>query len=296
MADGSSKPIKDVKVGDTVKAADPASGKTGAQPVVLLHQNHDTDLTDVTVSRTPANATSARSTKTAVTARLANAAVAAAVAVGAATVLHTTTHHPLYDATTHTFVEAGDLRPGVSRLVAPDGTTLTVTAVHSWTSTGKDMRDLTVAQVHTYYVIAGTTPVLVHNCSSGADDATPSRSSWQDSSGNIRSPDDVPDFIYRGVDVRHTGRGDVALRNPAQFKPYKGTVSAGDQPNPELLANKPGWAKISVQTARDNGVQVYGDGGTEGLPPGHIAMVGGRQEIADSVVDWYPNPPPPPDT
>ena len=27
-----------------------------------------------------------------------------------------------------------------------------------------DMRDLTVADVHTYYVMAGTTPVLVHNC------------------------------------------------------------------------------------------------------------------------------------
>ncbi|MER5702788.1 hypothetical protein ABT023_12705 [Micromonospora sp. NPDC002296] len=26
------------------------------------------------------------------------------------------------------------------------------------------MRDLTVANVHTYYVIAGNTPVLVHNC------------------------------------------------------------------------------------------------------------------------------------
>jgi len=26
------------------------------------------------------------------------------------------------------------------------------------------MRNLTVADLHTYYVIAGTTPVLVHNC------------------------------------------------------------------------------------------------------------------------------------
>jgi hypothetical protein len=35
--------------------------------------------------------------------------------------------------------------------------------VKSYTGT-KEMRDLTVADVHTYYVLAGTTPVLVHNC------------------------------------------------------------------------------------------------------------------------------------
>jgi hypothetical protein len=29
------------------------------------------------------------------------------------------------------------------------------------------MRDLTVGTVHTYYVVAGTTPVLVHNCPAG---------------------------------------------------------------------------------------------------------------------------------
>ncbi|MBC9731521.1 hypothetical protein H8R17_45120, partial [Streptomyces sp. TRM68367] len=31
--------------------------------------------------------------------------------------------------------------------------------------------NLTVQQLHTYYVLAGETPVLVHNCNSGASDA-----------------------------------------------------------------------------------------------------------------------------
>ncbi|BFU41825.1 hypothetical protein KRMM14A1004_00620 [Krasilnikovia sp. MM14-A1004] len=31
----------------------------------------------------------------------------------------------------------------------------------------KVMRDLTVADLHTYFVVAGTTPVLVHNCNPG---------------------------------------------------------------------------------------------------------------------------------
>jgi len=33
------------------------------------------------------------------------------------------------------------------------------------------MRDLTVATVHTYYVVAGNTPVLVHNCPLGPSSA-----------------------------------------------------------------------------------------------------------------------------
>jgi hypothetical protein len=37
-----------------------------------------------------------------------------------------------------------------------------VIGVHTFTGQ-QQMRDLTVAQVHTYYVLAGTTPVLVHN-------------------------------------------------------------------------------------------------------------------------------------
>jgi hypothetical protein len=41
----------------------------------------------------------------------------------------------------------------------------TVVAVRNFADdNGRDMRDLTVADVHTYYVVAGTTPVLVHNC------------------------------------------------------------------------------------------------------------------------------------
>lgn len=31
------------------------------------------------------------------------------------------------------------------------------------------MHDLTIADIHTYYVLAGNTPVLVHNCGGGLD-------------------------------------------------------------------------------------------------------------------------------
>ncbi|MFJ4216104.1 hypothetical protein ACIP27_25640 [Streptomyces hydrogenans] len=38
-----------------------------------------------------------------------------------------------------------------------------MTTVQAWTQTA-NVRNLTVADFHTYYVLAGATPVLVHNC------------------------------------------------------------------------------------------------------------------------------------
>jgi RHS repeat-associated protein len=152
MADGSTKPIGAVVVGDAVKSADPVTGYAVAEPVTALHINHDTELTDVTVSAdsfdpvaaTVSEGAGGRSTR------------------GPTTVLHTTAHHPFWDATTSTWVDAAKLIPGRSTLTSPVGRHLLVVAVHSFHG-GRDMRDLTVDNIHTYYVIAGSTAVLVHN-------------------------------------------------------------------------------------------------------------------------------------
>jgi RHS repeat-associated protein len=135
MADGSTKPIKDVKVGDKVMATDPVTGKTTAREVTRLHRNTDTDLVDVTVKET---------------------------GTGRTTVLHTTAHHPFWDESLRAWVPAGTLAAG-HLLRSSESARLTVLSVRAH-GDAKVMDDLTVAEVHTYYVIAGTTPVLVHNC------------------------------------------------------------------------------------------------------------------------------------
>jgi len=71
-------------------------------------------------------------------------------------VLHTTQHHPFWDQTDQRWTDAAELVPG-HQLRTLDGEIATVTAVRNHTGT-KAMRDLTVADIHTYYVIAGTTP------------------------------------------------------------------------------------------------------------------------------------------
>jgi RHS repeat-associated protein len=137
MADGTVRPIKDINVGDKVKSTDTKTGKTTAKPVTMLHRNKDTDLTDVTV-KTPSGVNT----------------------------LHTTAHHPFWDATDRTWVDAAKLKVGHKlRTVAG----LALVAVLAVTPVqGKQlMDDLTVSDNHAYYVVAGDTPVLVHNCDDG---------------------------------------------------------------------------------------------------------------------------------
>ncbi|GID31902.1 hypothetical protein Abr02nite_68850 [Paractinoplanes brasiliensis] len=152
MADGTTRPIAEVNVGDKVTTTDPSTGQSSDQQVTLLHANRDRELTDVTVSTAPAAAPrtegegkGGRSTRG-----------------PTESTLETTAHHPFWDATAGAWVDAAELTPGTSTLVGPDGQIQYVTAVHNFTGT-EVMRDLTVATTHTYYVLAGTTPVLVHN-------------------------------------------------------------------------------------------------------------------------------------
>ncbi|HCT76362.1 MAG TPA: hypothetical protein DGG94_01645 [Micromonosporaceae bacterium] len=151
MADGSAKPIEDIQVGDEVLSTDPETGESTSQPVTQLHLNLDEDLIDVVVSpqpvavvQTAGEGNGDRSTR------------------GPTATLHTTQHHPFWDATSKSWVNAADLEPGESTLVGPDGQIQYVAAiqiVHGF----KFMHDLTVGTIHTYYVVVGPKPVLVHN-------------------------------------------------------------------------------------------------------------------------------------
>ncbi len=127
LADGEDKPIDQVKVGDQVQATDPNTGNTEAKPVTALHLNQDTELADVTVTEGNGNRA----------------------------VLHTTQHHPFWDGTRHIWADAADLQPG-DQLQTPHGVA-TVAGVRSFTGR-HPMYNLTVQDIHTYYVVAGTAP------------------------------------------------------------------------------------------------------------------------------------------
>jgi len=149
LADGTVKAIGDIQLGDEVASTDPAKGRVVAEPVVALHDNDDTDMADVTVQDEH----------------------------GKTTTLHTTQHHPFWDSTSAKWVDAKDLPTGDAlRAEDSDQHTVKIVAVKTWTAL-HHMRDLTVNAIHTYYVIAGHTPVLVHNC--GVETKTENGYTWQ---------------------------------------------------------------------------------------------------------------------
>jgi hypothetical protein len=77
--------------------------------------------------------------------------------------IQATTNHPFWDATTSSWTDAGDLKPGDHLLGPYDDTSVTVTGLRA-RDEHTTVYNLTVAEAHTYYVVAGNTPVLVHNC------------------------------------------------------------------------------------------------------------------------------------
>jgi hypothetical protein len=134
MADGHTRPISAIRVGDRIVATDPATGTTSPHTVTALHLNQDTDLTNLTVTDSQHHTA----------------------------VIHTTQHHPFYDDTLHAWVDASKLHPG-DKLHPVAGEPVTVRIVTNFISS-RTMYNLTIETDHTYYVVAGKVSVLVHNC------------------------------------------------------------------------------------------------------------------------------------
>ncbi|MFF5503965.1 polymorphic toxin-type HINT domain-containing protein [Streptomyces roseolus] len=135
MADGTTKAIEDIEVGDLIVVTDPETGRTSTRKVVAtILTEDDKDFVDLTIAGEKAPA---------------------------GEVLTTTTTHPFWSLLDHAWVKAGSLTPGTT-LRTPDGGTATVERTRSYEKRQRTY-DLTVEEVRTYYVLAGTTPVLVHN-------------------------------------------------------------------------------------------------------------------------------------
>ncbi len=139
MADGTTKAIKDVAIGDSVEAADPSSGQDqGGRSVTALHSHQDDDLIDISVTGRD----------------------------GKLHVIHTTARHPFWEGTSHTWVPAGNLLAG-QELHTVDGRDVGIVDVSDRPG-GSEMLNLTVSGLHTFYVKAGDAAVLVHNtCGDG---------------------------------------------------------------------------------------------------------------------------------
>nr|MDT0662605.1 RHS repeat-associated core domain-containing protein [Micromonospora sp. DSM 115978] len=130
MADGTSKPIAEVSIGDLVLATDPATGETGPRRVTdVITGDGQKNLVDLTID---------------------------------GEVITATDKHPFYDADERRWVDAEDVTAG-DRLHTPAGA-VEVDQVRRYVAPDQPVFNLTVEGLHTYHVQAGETPVLVHNC------------------------------------------------------------------------------------------------------------------------------------
>jgi len=312
MADGSTKAIDRVRVGDTIANSVPGASGVEAHKVTAVIVTHtDHDFVDVTIKKT-AEATAKQTTKggakssfarkvarkaafglaasAAVLGALAashghgqelatapvaagsntasgqdtTAAVSGAAAVGTLDAqgahLTTTFHHPFYDETRSAFVEAKDLR-AEDVLQTPTGIAKVagVRLYHAHTTT----YDLTIGSLHTYYVLAGQTPVLVHNCNVHAKQAYDRAKElhsglWKgpaDGDGGYAFKNDTT-AVVKARDASGNIRSVVASNRPYVPRAIKSQL---DEEAGEVYANGRGHAEITALAyIQKNGWEVLG--------------------------------------
>jgi hypothetical protein len=121
-----------------VQATDPATSRTETRPVTaLITGDGDKNLVEITVDTDWARGN----------------------ATGTAT---GTDGHPFWVDDHGGWINADNLRPG-DGLRAPDGQTFKVVSARTYTQ-HRRAHNLTIDGIHTYYVVAGDTPLLSHNC------------------------------------------------------------------------------------------------------------------------------------
>ncbi|MEU3596007.1 polymorphic toxin-type HINT domain-containing protein [Streptomyces filamentosus] len=134
MADGTSRPIEQIQTGDQVTATDPVTDETGPRTVTrTIHTPDDRNFTEVTLTD--------------------------------GSTLTSTSHHPYWSESDQRWKNAADLSTG-DTLRTPQNATVTISATRDWQGL-QDAYDLTVDDLHTYYVSTGTTNILVHNVDEG---------------------------------------------------------------------------------------------------------------------------------
>jgi len=231
MADGSSKPIEDVEVGDEVLATDPSTGQSAAEPVSGVIVGHgQKDLATVTVSD------------------------GSRAGLGTAQVT-ATAGHPFW--VTGTSGDSGDPGTGTvgeGRWVSADhlkaGDHLATAAPRDGPATIDTIREvtrtttvynLTVDGLHTYYVLAGNTSVLVHNAcgefpwSSGRVSSASRSLDQGATSATVRSRSEAEELFlgkYQGQGYRNASGFD-GVGTKQYFGEKRGTYHWDDELGPD---------------------------------------------------------------
>ncbi|MCX5009444.1 HINT domain-containing protein [Streptomyces sp. NBC_00555] len=194
LANGTSKPIEELSTNDEVLATDPETGETSAKAVTAtIYTEDDKKYVDLGIQTDDGIKT-----------------------------ITTTAHHPFWSETDQKWKDAGELKPGTT-LRTDDGTPVTVDRTRAYQTTNETY-NLTVADLHTYYVLAGATPVLVHNC-------------------NLPDGDAVPGIVFRALAQGEDPALGLAARAPDAVNVTPLSHVAGKRQSPWISTTKlPGTA------------------------------------------------------
>ncbi|MFE0346842.1 polymorphic toxin-type HINT domain-containing protein [Streptomyces griseoluteus] len=169
MANGKTKKIENIKVGDAVLATDPKTGRTVARRVTArIVTDNDKEFNELSIATEDG--------------------------IEKLTATH---EHPFWVPSKRTWVPAGRLSPGMT-LLTDEGHTVIIGGNRHFTTRARTY-NLTVDGLHTYYVLAGQTPVLVHNSSCPEVDEI-SENISKHALDSAKRPDGDGTHFVRGVD------------------------------------------------------------------------------------------------
>jgi hypothetical protein len=230
--------ISKLRKGDKVIATNTRTGQTSARSVAAVLVHHDTDLYDLRVRTARGSA-----------------------------VIGTTRTHLFWDQDTSRWVKAAALKYGTHLRTPSSGGSVTVTGGYTPRDTAGWMWDLTIPgnNDHDFYVVAGSTAVLVHNCGDDITDV-----------GTNAAASENPDLTARVAEI-HGELDPIAqgMRTTAVLRTQEGTdilASGGEDLNPaqralagpgDILGSLPGEhaEATALETAFKNG-----------LPPWELAV------------------------
>ncbi|WP_123995255.1 MULTISPECIES: ricin-type beta-trefoil lectin domain protein [Streptomyces] len=243
LADGTSKPIEELKPDDEVLATDPETGETTPETVTAaIRTEDDKEYVDLTIETTDGPQT-----------------------------ITTTDHHPFWSETDREWRDAATLTPG-THLRTAEGKSVTLTNSRTYLA-HLVTHNLTVAALHTYYVLAGAVSVLVHNCppsaGSGVVEFSPPPNA---TAAEIQEVKDYVASCERARCAGHTAGGRVSTtgtlrsqasrsaaaerkRAAAAGTPYTGVVGHGPDTTWTGMANPPEWIDLSSRVNSSLGGQ-----------------------------------------
>ncbi|MFI6830482.1 RHS repeat-associated core domain-containing protein [Kribbella sp. NPDC050241] len=238
LANGKTKPIDKIEVGDGVLASEPSSGEVASHPVVATIIGEGTKkLVDIAVAPKDADSRGVQH-------------------------LVATDGHPFYLPGPHQWVTAADLAVGDELSSLGSSEPVRVVARTRYEAVAR-VHNLTVAGPHTYYVMAGATPVLVHNCGGEdevAEAAKRSRAQGLSPDENATGDHTVFERDANGVVTRYQTffKND---RHPAGWQPgprFRGTGGKHSGMSPPLYYPK------------GRGQAIPGADVPDRIPPGYL--------------------------